>query len=261
MSHWHDWILVAAILGAAVLAWPLARWLIRDLAGQDWSRKKNAHIMVLLFYMGGLLVWIGVYGALVDGDFVGLLVGGAIGSALVSAAAWTTRRAQLAGESSFSDVEVGFTYLISRGWHWIAIATGVLLLFGSQELDERLWGLGVTSTGVLLLGFRLYRHPSPAPMLAGPYTRPVGQMILATLANLGLAVALSACGVAAGMLINARDPTRAQLDTPTLVAGVALFVVQAFVVPLHAWWRWFEQRDTRQLVRKIAEELDRLDER
>jgi hypothetical protein len=82
-------------------------------------------------------------------------------------------------------------------------------------------------------------------------------MVIATLANFALAAAPAGCAIAAGMYINSRDPSRAPLDTKTLAASLALFLVQAVVIPLHGWWRWSQERDTKRLIDALADELQR----
>ena len=185
------------------------------------------------------------------------LVGVGAFLAFLGVVGWVSRRAPLASATTFPELEAGLSFTIARRWHWIALLSGILLLCGFPDLEERLGGLGFVSAGIILLGARLYRHPSPAPQMTGPYTRPVGQMVIATIVNLALGVALAACGIAAGIFISARHPTSALLDTITLVGVILLFAFQALLIPIHGWWRWFEERDTIQIVAKLADELRR----
>jgi len=87
-------------------------------------------------------------------------------------------------------------------------------------------GLISISMGSLQLGIRLF----VGGLKTTAFTRPLGQMVIATLLNAVLAVGLAVCVLLIGERWNAADPTSAAWDGWTLGITAALLVGQGAVL-------------------------------
>lgn len=124
------------------------------------------------------------------------------------------------------------------GWPW---GDGPFLVFGLVSM----------SIGSLQLGTRLF----VGGLKVKAFTRPLGQMVIATFVNIVLAVGLAACALLIGERLNAGDPTRAAWDGWTIAIAAALVVGQGAVLPLYSWWRWSGDRDRDQFVTDVSKAL------
>ena len=246
---------VGAFVGAACF-WPLIRDVISETAGKDWASKKLATLMVFMGCLCALFVFLGVYDLLTMGRVEATDIWlPALTIVAFLVASEITKRSPTEASGSIALTEMGVSYLIARWWHWLALVSGVCILLGLPDLEDRLWGIAFLSAGMLVFGLRLYPSVGVPPQVSGAYNRPLGQMIIATIANLLFASALAACVMSAGMLINSGNPMRAQIDTSTMLLSIGVFLFQGVVVPLHGWWRWSGERDTKKLAEAIAEAI------
>src|SRR6266487_296894 len=147
---------------------------------------------------------------------------------------------------------------------WFFLGGGLLVAFGlparwKQALHGSSWGarpvlvLGLIciSMGSLQLGIRLF----VGGLKTTGFTRPLGQMVIATLLNAVLAVGLAVCALLIGEKWNAGDPTSAAWDGWTLAIAAVLLVGQGAVLPLYSWWGWSGDRDRDKFVDDVANVL------
>ncbi len=247
------------------IVWPVIQWLGNEIAGPGWTRKSGAPIVVFALVFGALLLLVSGQELIgrrpfhLRADDLPLLL---LVALLFGLARWYTYRGHVLSDEdppgfhAFANLSAA---AIARWWHWIAIPVGLALAvvlprpteffsppspeWRLDELQSRLWGFALLATGVVVFGFRLFRNSQPFPAKASHYVRPVGQMMIATFANVLLATVPSASAIAAGMAINATHPERAPIGAWTLALAAGLFALQAIALPLHAWWRWFGERN------------------
>ncbi len=150
--------------------------------------------------------------------------------------------------------------MVKRAGPWLLLVGGLYVAFGSwaRQLPPDsstlfpffiispahfpLVGLLAVAMGSWELGQQLFFRSLPKA-----YTRPAGQMVIATLMNEVLALGLVWCGLRVGAGLNAGDPTRAPWDGRTLTIAAALFAAQGIGLPLYAWWRWSGDRAMEKL--------------
>ncbi len=147
-----------------------------------------------------------------------------------------------------------------RGAPWFALAGGLVLafalppsriLFGLPAGSNQLWGLVFIAIGSLALGLRLFVATVPR---GSGFTRPVGQMLIATLVNWLFAGGLGWCGVTLVERLGAQYPA-ADLWNHTTAIPAALWMTQAILLPVYAWWRWFGDRDMDRMLDGIAKRM------
>jgi uncharacterized membrane protein len=85
------------------------------------------------------------------------------------------------------------------------------------------------------------------------YERPVGQMVIATLVSLLMGSGFALGALILGTWLAANEMSAGYV--PTLVASIGLGAVLGVVLPLYAWWRWFEERDTKAIVAGRVKEV------
>ena len=155
-----------------------------------------------------------------------------------------------------------------RAFPWLLLAGGCYIVFGSwarhlpsdtstvfpffmvSPAHFPLVGLISISMGSLLLGLRPFVGSLPKG-----FTRPLGQMVIATLINWVLALGLAWCGLRVGASLNAGDPTRVLWDGRTLGIAVVLLAAQGIGLPLYAWWRWSGDRDMNKITDMFAKAI------
>ena len=135
---------------------------------------------------------------------------------------------------------------------WALILGGAITAFRSVATQSLIIATSLIALGLACLEVMLFVKPG----INGRFVRPVGQMVIATgltllLNAIPLALLRSATNLATAAAEQARRFQLSNVETTDIrlaaISSLAVLLLAAWtvVLPVYAWWRWFDKYQKR----------------
>jgi hypothetical protein len=154
-------------------------------------------------------------------------------------------------------VSVAINRFVNKYEAWLVIALGLILAF-TPDYDRRhswlrkpglIFALILIAMGSFAIGYKLFL----GGLKVHHFTRPVGQMVIATFLNWVFAVGLAWCALAIGVKVGFDT---SQFGALTVGTAIALLLGQGVILPLYAWWRWSGERDLDKFAAEVGKVIE-----